>query len=691
MDLTEALSLHRRGNLRGAEEAYRRLMARDPGCHEALQGLGLVMHQRGRDDLAVSMITQALDLCPERSDYHYHLAEILRATGRAGEAIDAYRAAIERADNRADYFSGLASALMEQGSNTDAIRAYCRALQLAPDDAEIHNDLGNALADAGDADAAVEHLRRAVALVSGYADAHHNLAVALKASGDVDQATVHARRACELAPGRAEPLVCLGQLLERSGSRSGAIECYREAEKRGGDNAVLLVTIADCLRRADAPRDAVDIYRTAIEMEPNVAAYRVGLSRCLIQLHRFTEAEAEGRKAREIAPDHAPALGTLAVCLQARGRFDKAAWLLHRALELNPRLGEAAYLLATDGTYEVSDGELEHWRNRAGDSELSSERRFHFHFAVARVDERRGNDDSAFGHFREANRIKGDLYPFDAGGHSEYVKRIMSVFTREFFAERAGYGVDDERPVFIVGMPRSGSTLVEQILSSHPGVVALGEHPEMRELVRELPEVVDAGEPVPECCGELSAAMSRWIARRYLRSVPQSAVNGAPRISDKMLGNFLRLGVIALLFPNARVVHCVRDPLDTCVSCFTQNFNQGLRFTTDLSHLASFYRDYYDLMAHWRRVLPLPIMDVSYESLVREPERVSRSLIDFCGLAWDERCLTPQRTEREIGTASAWQARQPVYTASVGRWRRYERHIGPLIQGLRDAGIADVA
>lgn len=690
MDLNQALSLHRRGNLHGAEEGYRQALARDPGCHEALQGLGLVMHQRGRDDLAASMIGKALDLCPGRSDYHYHLAEVLRTSGRHDEAIDEYRAAICHDDSRADYFFGLANALAERGSGIESVEAYRRAVQLAPDDAEIRNNLGNALADASDIDGALEHLRKAVALFPGYADAHHNLAIVLNTSGDIEQALVHARRACELAPDRAQPLIHLGRLLERSAGLSGAIDCYREAAKRAGDDPALLAMIGDCLRRAGDPRAAADIYRSAIALEPNVAAHRVGLSHCLIQLHRFTEAESESRKAREIAPDHAPALGSLAVCLQTRGRFDKAVGLLRRALELNPLLGEAAYLLAANGAYEVSDGELERWRTRADDPALSPEKRFHFHFAVARVYERWGNHDAAFGHFREANRIKGGLYPFDARGHTDYVHRVMAVFTRECFAQRRDHGLDDERPVFIVGMPRSGSTLVEQILASHPGVVALGEHPEMRELVRELPDIVDAGQSVPECCRELSAATTQWLARRYLASMPRPAA-GAPRVSDKMLGNFLRLGIIALLFPRARVVHCVRDPLDTCVSCFTQNFNQGLRFTTDLSHLASFYRDYRALMAHWRQVLPLPIMDVSYESLVRDPEDLSRALIEFCGLPWDERCLRPQHTEREIATASAWQARQPVYTSSICRWRRYEAQLGPLIDGLRDAGIADVA
>lgn len=690
MSLKQALSLHRRGDLRGAEKRYRRALARDPGCHEALHGLGLVMHQRGRNDRAVSLIEQALDLCPGCSDYRYHLAEVLRTAGRTDRAIDAYREAIRRAGGKADYFFGLGNALAERGAHAEAVEAYRSAVQRAPRDAEIRNNLGNALAETGATDEALEHLRAAVALSPTYADAHHNLALVLKAAGDVDEALGHARRACELAPGRAEPLINLGQLLERAAGPSAAAGCYREAAGQVGDDPALLATVGARLRGAGDPRAAADLYRRAIGLEPGVAAHRVGLCHCLVQLHRFADAEAESREALEIAPDYAPALGTLAVCLQTRGEFDEAAGLLRRALELDPLLGEAAYLLATNGRYEVPDGELEHWRAHADDPSLAEDRRFHLHFAVARVHERRRDYDAAFGHFREANRIKGGLYPFDARGHTDYVNRIMAVFTPELFEQRRDHGLDDERPVFLVGMPRSGSTLVEQILASHPDVAALGEHREMREIVRELPDVIGTGDSIPECCRDLSAALSERLARRYLASMPEAAA-GAVRVSDKMLGNFLRLGIIALLFPRARVVHCVRDPLDMCVSCFTQNFEQGLRFTTDLSHLASFYRDYRALMAHWRRVLPLPIMDVRYEALVADPEPLSRDLVEFCGLPWDERCLSPHLTEREIATASLWQARQPVYTSAVGRWRRYEAHLGPLIDGLREAGVDDVA
>lgn len=688
MSLDRALKLHGAGDLYAAEREYRRVLAGDPLCHEALHGLGLVLHQDGRHHPAATLLNQALELCPQQADYHYHLGEVLRAEGRYADAIRAYREAIRLNDADADYHFGLANALAEQGSSTESIAAYERAACLAPKDAEIHNNLGNALASIGVIDAAEAHLRQAVSLSPDYADAHHNLALVLNESGSLVEALAHARRACESAPDRAEPLLNLGRLLDAAGDPSGAVTCCRKAVERSPDNPALLAMIAEALRNAGDSRLASSVYRTVVGLEPASAGHRAALCHCLIQLHCFSEAEAESRRALGIDPHCAAAMGALAVCLQVRGCFDRAAELLRRALTLQPALTEAAYLLAASGADEVSDRELAHWVELLDDDGLPREKQCHLHFAVAKVREHRRQYDTAFEHFQKANGIKARLYPFDRRRHTNYVNRIMAVFTPAFFERRREHGMADERPVFIVGMPRSGSTLVEQVLAGHRDAAGIGEHPEMREIMRDLPATLDARQPVPEACRTLTRDMSVELATRYLASVPEAAAGGT-RIFDKMLGNFLRLGVIALLFPRARVVHCVRNPLDTCASCFTQDFAQGLRFTTDLVDLASFYRDYRALMAHWRRVLPLPILDVDYESLVREPERTISDLLAFCDLPWDEQCLSPHLRRREVATASVRQARQPIYTSSIRRWRRYEAHLGPLIEALRETGICD--
>jgi len=686
MSLDHALALLENGDFGGAEKVYRRALAREPLCHEALHGLGLVMHRYGRQEAAAALIGKAIDIRPDRADYHYHLGEVLRTVDRHEEAIASYRRAIRIDDGEADYLFGLGNALAAAGKREEAIAAYGNAVRLEPEDAEAHNNLGNELAVAGGLEGALAHLREAIALSPHYADAHHNLSLALHETGRIEQALVHARRACETMPDRAQPLLHLGRLLDALGDVAGALACFRTAMLHAPLEASLLARIAEGLRHTGDFRRAVEAYRTLVRLEPEATRHRVGLSHCLVQLQCFAEAAAESRRALDREPECAAALGILAVCRQAQGCFEQAAELLRRALALDSSATEAAYLLATNEGYEPADRELARWAALAEDRDLTEEKRAHLLFALGRAQERRGRYDAAFPCFERGNRIKARLQPFDADRHTAYVDRLMAVFSEEFFAQRRDFGVSEAAPVFIVGMPRSGSTLVEQILCAHPDVAALGEHREMLEIVRDLPGIVAAGSTFPECCPDITIETCEGLARRYLAATSREG-SATSCMTDKMLGNFLRLGVIALLFPHARVVHCTRNPLDTCVSCFTQDFAHGLRFTTDLSNLASFFRDYRRLMAHWRQVLPLSILDVRYESLVRDPETVSRDLVGFCGLPWDSRCLRPHHARRDIATASVWQARQPIHGQSVGRWRNYEAFLGPLIAGLREAGV----
>lgn len=687
MSLARALSHHERGDLRRAEAAYRQILRSHPACHEALHGLGLIMHQQGRQERARSLIEQAVKLSPEHADYHYHLAEVLRGAGEAREALPRYREAIRLAHGEADYYFGLGNALADAGAPEEAIDAYRQAAALAPGDAEILNNLGNLLADQARLPEALQCLRKAVALCADYAGAHHNLAVALAESGHRDEALEHARRACGLAPEDAEPRMLLGRLLGEAGRPTEAVRCLRRAMSLGWNEAAVVGRAGDRLRDLDAPEAALEAYRRAAELAPAGTRYHNNAAPCLIRLNRIGEARAASEQALANDPDNATAISMLATCLQVQGDFDGAAEMLRRALELQPTLTRAAYQLAVNGASYVSDDELQRWHDLADAGELGDEKHYHLQFALAKVYEQREKYDCAFDHYQRGNDIKARLYPFNTKQHSDYVNRIIATFDTDFFSRRGHFGLCDARPVFIVGMPRSGSTLVEQILASHPQVAAAGEHREIREIVRELPVLADSPQPVPECCGELTGEHCLMLARRYLDSLPDGAAE-AVRVCDKMLGNFLRLGLIALLFPRARVIHCRRNPLDTCVSCYTQDFDHGLRFTTSLQNLATFYRNYRKLMDHWHEVLPLPVLNVEYEKLVADPESGTRALLEFCDLPWDERCLSPHRTRRDIATASVWQARQPIYRSSVARWRRYEQHLGPLIEGLRQGGFA---
>jgi len=681
--IQQAQQFHQRGELWRAARIYRRALERDPASHAALHGLGLVMAQQGRVEEALHLVHCALQLRPGEPDYHYNLGETLRNAGRHAEAVGAYLRAIALASEEADYHFGLGNALADSGDETSALQAFRQAAALAPDDPRILNNLGNAEAAQGDPEAAVGYFTAALALDRDYGEAHYNLSAALLRLERVEEATRHCRLACRLLPSRPEPLKLLGDLLDACGNPAGAVESYRTGAVAARDAPVMLAAIAAALLRSGDPPGALGAYRRAIEHQPRRVDWRTGACHCLIHMHRFDDAERESQALLSEHPDCAPALGMLAVCLQARGRFDRSVELLQRALALRPEQTESAYALAASGGYRLSDAQIARWAAQEADPDLPDEKRYHLQFALGKARERRGDYAGAFEYFRRGNALKARLRPFDATRHETYVARIKSVFSGDFFAQRREYGLSDERLLFIVGMPRSGSTLVEQVLARHPDVGACGEHPEIREIVRELPGIIGTGKSMPECAVRLAPESCRSLGRRYLDSLPGGTL-GRVRISDKLLGNFLRLGVIALLLPRARVIHCRRNPLDTCLSCYTQDFNQGLRFSTGLESVAAFYRSYHSLMQHWRSCLPLPVFDLDYESMVREPESTSRRMLEFCGLEWDERCLEPERVSRHVATASVWQARQPVYQDSAGRWRHYQEFLGPLIAGLGD-------
>jgi hypothetical protein len=291
--------------------------------------------------------------------------------------------------------------------------------------------------------------------------------------------------------------------------------------------------------------------------------------------------------------------------------------------------------------------------------------------------------DDAFEHFRQANELSGAA--FDSKRGVAATDRLIDTFSADFLAGRSGFGDPSERPIFIVGMPRSGTTLTEQIVASHPKICGAGELETMFHMVDAVPGLAGANKRYPECVRDLTQASARDLARRYLVELNRYS-RTAVRITDKMPHNFDKLGLISLMFPRARIIHCRRDPIDTCLSCFMHEFHKQHTYNCDLASLGLYYREYERLMAHWRTALPIALFELRYEDLVADQEAVSRALIEFCGLPWDDRCLEFHRADRSVQTPSAWQVRQPIYTKSVERWRKYQRHLGPLIEVLGQNG-----
>jgi len=679
--LAKAVKLQQQGKLPEAAKCYQLALLSDPALDVACGNLGLIYLQMDQAELAIPRLVMAIKVQPCVHHYHYHLAEAYYATDKVDLAINAYQQAIGLSPDIADYHFSLGNALTEAGDQINAIKAYKKALALAPDDTEALNNLANNLADIGLIDEARQRLQEALVIKPDYAEAHVNLAHLHLETGDLIRAIDLCKKAVLIKPDLFEAHLDLGRWLAREPTTlQQALLSFQLALHLRPDSVAAKQGLADSLLKLDLPRDAVPFYREIVSATAHARDF-LGLSHCLIRLQQFPEAEQLAKKVIELSPDLAEAYVNLGICLQTRGRFKAAKSAHSEALNRNPKLTDAAYHLALLDPDAASSPGFQQAIRYLNEQQLPPEKQAHLHFARGKLAEREARYKQAFEHFQSGNAIKSARYPFDEVRYQAYIERIIHTFSSNFFKQHSSFGLSTESPVFIVGMPRSGSTLLEQILNSHPAIQGIGEHREMRDIMRKLPQQIASKRLVPECIAEISAPQSRVLARRYLDSLPKTDKDTA-RIVDKMLGNFLRLGMIALLFPNARIIHCQREALDTCLSCYTQDFAAGLRFTTRLSHLGAVYKSHLKLMAHWERVLPMKITRINYEDLVSNTEACTRQLIDFCGLSWDPACLQHSITKSNVATASFLQARQPVYGKSVGRWQHYGDWLAELKQAL---------
>ena len=485
-------------------------------------------------------------------------------------------------------------------------------------------------------------------------DARSNLGAVLMRQGHLPEALAHLREAVRIGPGHAQVHNDLGAALLARGEFAAAAAHLREAIRLRPNFPSAFSNLGLTLRDLDQIGEAEQCFREAVRLDPTYTIGRNSLAANLEMQGRMPEAIAEFRE-----------------CL----RFDPK----------NPSALAGLSRLAAEGYGELSEDEARAVAELAANTALPIDDRIRLHFALASTFDTAGAYADAFGQGRKGNELRRELdrrgaMTYDPAAHTRYIDHLIGAFSPAYFDRVRGFGSDSELPVFIVGMMRSGTTLAEQILASHPQVYGAGELPDIGWLADALPGRF--GGEYPECVARLDEPTVREMAEKHLHRL-RNMGGPADRVADKMPANFLRLGLIATLFPKARIIHCRRDAADTCLSCYFQNFASPNPFTTDLRHLGHYYREYERLMSHWTAVLPVPVFELRYEELTADQEGVSRRLVEFCGMEWDDRCLRFSDTKRAVRTASALQVRKPMYGSSVGRWKRYEPFLGPLLEELR--------
>jgi tetratricopeptide (TPR) repeat protein len=718
-DFRTALGDHQSGRLEQAAQMYQSILARQPDHADALHLLGVVALQQGNPSRAVELIGRAIAVNPSAAAFHCNLAEAYRALGQLERAAGCCQLALRLQPDYPEAANNLGLILQAQGQGQAAIDQFREALRLRPAAAMVHNNLGNALRLQGDKAQALASFRQAVQLDPALAEAHSNLGQLLLELHQLQEAAGHCREAVRLCPDfpearnnlgnvlreqgqlheakacyaealRLEPNLALtynnmGQALQEEGKLDDAIAWYQKGLELEPDSARMHCNLAGALEEQDKHQEAIDRYERALRFDPGYAEAHNGLGFVLHEQGHFEEAKLRYREAIRLQPDLAAAHCNLGTVLEELNEFDAAQRCFREALRHDPSHAGAHAQLATLLRGRLPQADLAALRQLLADASLSEGKRSALHFGLAQVLDAQGDYDEAAEHLSQANALcRADWQKrgkgYDPTEHARFVDNLIATFNPEFFARVRDFGLEAERPLFIVGLPRSGTTLIEQVLASHSQVFGAGELRLVRDGFEALPRALNREATPLECVPWLDRVTCGAIAQRHLDRL--RALNAqAPRITDKMPDNYLHLGLIATLFPRAKLIHCRRDLPDVAVSCWMTHFRH-IRWACDPEHIAARFRAYRRLMDHWRQVLPVPLLEVDYEETVADLEGVARQLVAWCGLEWEPACLAFHETRRPVRTASVTQVRQPLYQKSVGRWKHYEHALAWLFAQL---------
>lgn len=670
---------HRRAE---AEALLNQILKVEPRHAFAWQLLAILANETGNTAHAIELMGKAIQNHPMVWQFYSNRAEMHRLAGNLPQAIADARHAVKLDPKQAVAFGNLGIALyhskeLEQAEaaqkealrldpsyvpainnlgsicrdrkdRKQAVALYRKALAIRPDFEEAKNNLGATLVEMDEPEAGLHVLLEVVRAHPNYAEAHCNVGNAFLSLENFGKAQFAFQTALRIDPNHVEAMEGLAraqqELRELDKAEALARKALATRERASGWSL-----LANILSDQGFPDQAADAYEKSLQLDPVLVSAWIGKGHLLMEFGKMDEAEACFRRALELEPDNiAPRLSLTQVRKTREGDENLVS-------------------------IEASAKEIQ---------QMPATKALSLHFALGKAYEDLGRYDEAFPHYLEGCRIKRSRIEYSADNNQQIARNIRESFTAERIASLRGGGNDSSTPIFVLGMPRSGTTLTETIIASHPDVYGAGELPDLIQVISH-----PSGEPpqgYPLNVLSMTPADINALGAQYIERLRRHSPS-AKYVTDKMPANFLGLGMIHLMLPNAKIVHVKRNPIDTCVSAFTRLFNKSQHQSYDLRELGRHYRDYLDIMAHWRAVLPAgSFYEIQYEDLVANQEDESRKLIAYCGLEWSDACLNPHKTERNVKTASVTQVRQPVYTSSVERWRVYEKFLGPLLDELKD-------
>lgn len=646
-----------------AELFCQRVLAVWPGQADALHLLGVMAHAFGNLDLALQHVRQSCLAPRAPAVYFSNLAEMCRQKGFLEEGEQAGRRATALDPNLVGAWNNLGIVLQESGKLEEGAACLERVVALQPDYAEGHSNLGNTFKRMGRLDKAAFHYERALSLHPNYAEAYSNLAFLLNDLGRFDEAAERARRAIDLNPRLASAYINLASVEMSRQRPAEALRWLDSLLAFAPGHPGALVARAKCLISQDRIDAALDAARRAVAALPNSADAHNALGEVQQAGNRFHEALASFDKAAQLPGTVAEsAFLNRANLLAEISRSGEALAAFDAVLSGNPHCAAAWSGRANHKTFTAGDPDVVRMEAllSSGDVQALNDR-MSLHFSLGKAYLDGGDFPRAFHHLGEGNRMKRATFAFDAEAASQWMQGIAKTFSAPLLKKFNGAGDPSDMPIFVLGMPGSGTSLMQQILASHPMVQGGGE-------LRALQGLVEGLSEYPAAVKQITPDFLARLGESYLARVAP-LVQGRRHIVDKMTANFLHAGLIRLILPNARIIHCRRDPVDTCLSCYTKLFRAEQPFAYDLKELGTFHRAYQSLTAHWRKILPKDrFIEVDYEAMVDDPEGQSRRLVDFLGLPWDDACFD--------------QMRQPIHETSFGRWQNHAAHLQPLLAAL---------
>ncbi len=669
----KAFGLWRSGEYKESERLSRRALELDPDNILALNGLGMVLAKLVKFEESIDIWKKASKLNPEESMFWINWGNTLREMGRLKESEKKCRKAVELAPDNPEALNNLGNVLRDNGKLDESAEFYRRATNARPEYFEAHVNMAIAFLDNHLYEDASIAAKYAVAFNRDFGMGYSVLSKALCELGVFDQAHMSAQRAIHLDPDQAEPYLDLANVLSKMDQYDDAEASIQEALKQEPDQArayMQLSEIRERINNYDGAREAIE---QALEMSPDMPMLwvRKGL------ISFFDDAPEEGleyvEKAIQLSPEWHVPLQHKAEMLISLNRNDEAEVVIRKLLTKKKDI-PGPYSTLTSLKKFKSEKDPDFVQMKKLEDKVDSHGQLAaavYHYSMSDVYEQMKKYDEAFDHLKKASDIKRKVIHYIKKTDEGFIQGLKERYSAEFLKNFEGLpGCSSKVPVFIVGMPRSGTTLTEQIISSHPDVYGAGELP-------------DLGQILKDCRSSIEIAEIESLGQRYVDNVSARAKGLNPlRVTDKMPGNYVHIGLISILLPQAKIIHCRRNPMDTSLSCYKQNFAQGQYWSYDLEELGNEYLSYLDIMAHWRDVLPDSFLEIDYEETVENFEEQARKLIDYVGLPWHDACLEPHKQKRTVLTASKAQVTKPVYKTSVDKWKRYEKHLQPLVKKL---------